>query len=214
MWALIDIAKKGRSIVLTTHSMEEADALCQRIGIMAYGTLRCLGPSLHLKRRFGDGFRIEVTHAENGAASARAFLAELLALSRRDAVDECADAKDSRSDGGMLTGLSSEDAHLGANTIVLLLPHGSVRLAELFARMEARPDEAEIVHWSLRQPSLEEVFLNLIAEAEQRHGRDGELITTKPEAAAASTQMLHPDAAVAPKAANAPRTALKRPVVC
>ena len=61
MWALIDIAKSGRSIVLTTHSMEEADALCGRIGIMAYGSLRCLGPSLHLKRRFGDGFRVEVT---------------------------------------------------------------------------------------------------------------------------------------------------------
>ena len=50
MWSLIDIAKAGRSIVLTTHSMEEADALCGRIGIMAYGSLRCLGPSLHLKR--------------------------------------------------------------------------------------------------------------------------------------------------------------------
>ena len=60
MWSLIDIAKAGRSIVLTTHSMEEADALCGRIGIMAYGRLRCLGPSLHLKRRFGDGFRVEV----------------------------------------------------------------------------------------------------------------------------------------------------------
>ena len=45
MWSLIDIAKAGRSIVLTTHSMEEADALCGRIGIMAYGRLRCLGPS-------------------------------------------------------------------------------------------------------------------------------------------------------------------------
>ena len=37
MWSLIDVAKAGRSIVLTTHSMEEADALCGRIGIMAYG---------------------------------------------------------------------------------------------------------------------------------------------------------------------------------
>ena len=71
MWSLIDIAKAGRSIVLTTHSMEEADALCGRIGIMAYGSLRCLGPSLHLKRRFGDGFRVEVTHRDGGADAER-----------------------------------------------------------------------------------------------------------------------------------------------
>ena len=43
MWTLVDLAKEGRAIVLTTHSMEEADALCGRIGIMAYGKLRCLG---------------------------------------------------------------------------------------------------------------------------------------------------------------------------
>jgi hypothetical protein len=36
--------------------MEEADALCDRIGIMAGGQLRCLGSQLHLKSKFGDGF--------------------------------------------------------------------------------------------------------------------------------------------------------------
>ena len=46
--------------MLTTHSMEEADILGDRIGIMAKGRLRCLGTSIHLKSKFGAGYRISV----------------------------------------------------------------------------------------------------------------------------------------------------------
>ena len=41
--------------------MEEADALCNRIGIMAGGGLRCLGTQIHLKNKFGDGFKVTMT---------------------------------------------------------------------------------------------------------------------------------------------------------
>jgi ABC-type multidrug transport system ATPase subunit len=43
VWDMIQRIKKGRSIVLTTHSMEEADALGDRIGIMSRGTLIAIG---------------------------------------------------------------------------------------------------------------------------------------------------------------------------
>ena len=42
--------------VLTTHSMEECEALCSRVGIMVGGRLRCLGTPQHLKSRFGNGY--------------------------------------------------------------------------------------------------------------------------------------------------------------
>jgi len=48
------------SMILTTHSMEECEALCPRIGIMAGGKLRCLGSAQRLKSRFGKGFQIEL----------------------------------------------------------------------------------------------------------------------------------------------------------
>jgi ATP-binding cassette, subfamily A (ABC1), member 3 len=48
------------SVILTTHSMEECEALCPRIGIMANGHLRCLGSAQHLKDKFGQGFQIEM----------------------------------------------------------------------------------------------------------------------------------------------------------
>lgn len=48
------------SVILTTHSMEECEALCPRIGIMATGRLRCLGSAQHLKNKFGQGYQIEM----------------------------------------------------------------------------------------------------------------------------------------------------------
>lgn len=50
----------GRAIVLTTHSMEEADVLGDRIAIMARGRLRCIGSSTHLKHRFGSGYQVQL----------------------------------------------------------------------------------------------------------------------------------------------------------
>lgn len=48
------------SVILTTHSMEECEALCPRIGIMANGKLRCLGSAQHLKSKFGRGYQLEI----------------------------------------------------------------------------------------------------------------------------------------------------------
>ena len=57
LWDVISSAKKNgkRSMVLTTHSMEEADVLCDRLCIMADGEVQCIGLTHELKRRFGRG---------------------------------------------------------------------------------------------------------------------------------------------------------------
>jgi ATP-binding cassette subfamily A (ABC1) protein 1 len=54
--------RKGECcVVLTTHSMEECEALCSRMGIMVGGRLRCLGSAQHLKTRFGMGYQTEIS---------------------------------------------------------------------------------------------------------------------------------------------------------
>ena len=71
LWDCIVAAKgKNKSIVLTTHSMEEADALCDRLAIMARGKLRCIGKAAELKKRFGAGFTLTVSVAVPGADNA------------------------------------------------------------------------------------------------------------------------------------------------
>jgi len=59
MWGVISrvaTERKQCSIILTTHSMEEVEALCTRIGIMVGGRLRCLGSAQHLRTRHGQGW--------------------------------------------------------------------------------------------------------------------------------------------------------------
>lgn len=57
MWNIIrDIKEKGCSVVLTTHSMEEAEALANRIVVMHLGRVRCLGHAQKLKDKMGTGY--------------------------------------------------------------------------------------------------------------------------------------------------------------
>lgn len=58
LWEMLKTYKKDRIIILTTHYMDEADVLGDRIGIMAKGSLMCLGSSLFLKNRFGAGYKL------------------------------------------------------------------------------------------------------------------------------------------------------------
>jgi len=59
LWNLIDgVVRAGRSVLLTSHSMDECQALCSRISIMVDGQFQCLGSPQHLKSRFGDGYNI------------------------------------------------------------------------------------------------------------------------------------------------------------
>ncbi|KAF0724492.1 hypothetical protein AaE_009782 [Aphanomyces astaci] len=63
MWDVIaDISTRSKesTILLTTHSMEECEALCTRVGIMVGGRLRCVGSIQHLKNRFGDGLMMHI----------------------------------------------------------------------------------------------------------------------------------------------------------
>ena len=46
-------------MIVTTHSMEEAEALASKVGIMVEGSFKCFGSVQHLKNKFGKGYEIE-----------------------------------------------------------------------------------------------------------------------------------------------------------
>lgn len=60
MWNILKRYKKDRIILLTTHYMDEADILGDRIGIMAKGKMTCLGSSIFLKNKFGTGYNLTI----------------------------------------------------------------------------------------------------------------------------------------------------------
>jgi len=60
VWNLIQELKSKRYVILTTHSMEEADVLGDRIAVIVDGEFKCIGTPLYLKNNYGDGYRITV----------------------------------------------------------------------------------------------------------------------------------------------------------
>lgn len=60
IWDLIIKYKKGRTILLSTHHMDEADILGDRIAILENGSIKCCGSPLYLKHRLGDGYHLYI----------------------------------------------------------------------------------------------------------------------------------------------------------
>ena len=63
MWGVIhriSINRKKSTIIMTTHSMEEAETLCKRIGIMVDGQFKCLSTSDEIKEKYGYGYEISL----------------------------------------------------------------------------------------------------------------------------------------------------------
>ena len=59
-------------------SMEECEALCDRLGIMVNGQFKCLGSIQHLKTRFGSGYSLKIRCLEGRSDQVKASLAECL----------------------------------------------------------------------------------------------------------------------------------------
>ena len=62
IWNMLALIRNkfGSSIVLTSHSMQECESICSRIGIMVAGQFRCLGSVQHLRNKYGQGFTVMV----------------------------------------------------------------------------------------------------------------------------------------------------------
>ncbi|MBW01874.1 ATP-binding cassette sub-family A member 12, partial [Eschrichtius robustus] len=65
LWKIISEEVQNKcSVILTSHSMEECEALCTRLAIMVNGRFQCIGSLQHIKSRFGRGFTVKV-HVKN-----------------------------------------------------------------------------------------------------------------------------------------------------
>lgn len=156
----------NRAMVITTHSMEEADALCSRIAIMAKGKLRAVGTQLHLKRRFGDGYHLSLTlSVPPGVASTAAGITYLESLATM--VHQF-----------VITHVHPNSRFINrvSASITYLLPREGVDVANIFSVLETAktqhvyPDgnvgPALISEYGISQASLEDVFIRVVEAAE------------------------------------------------
>ncbi|KAJ4824170.1 ATP-binding cassette sub- A member 2 [Turnera subulata] len=169
VWDIIQNAKKGRSIVLTTHSMEEADILSDRIGIMAKGRLRCIGTSIRLKSRFGTGFIANVSFADSNTGHTSANTNGGPAVyANHEPVKQFFKYR-----------LDVVPADETKSFLTFVIPHDREKLlTKFFAELEDRQQEFGISDIQLGLATLEEVFLNIAKQAElESAAAEGRLVT-------------------------------------
>jgi ABC-type multidrug transport system ATPase subunit len=141
IWNIVNQTRLDKTVILTTHSMEEAEALCQRIGIMARGTLRCLANPLRLKELYGTGFKLFANSEEENTPRVAAYLESILP-----------------------SGWRKIDSY--ATQISYEFPATRGAISTLFEEIEKKKEELGIMDWGLGQTTLEEVFVKLISEAD------------------------------------------------
>jgi len=132
LWAQIRLLRKlGTTVFLTTHSMEEADALCDRVAIMDHGQIVAEGTPGELKGGIqGDILSLTVNHIEDAPEIALGVLRELEMV------------REATAEGGSLR---------------LVVSRGGEALPVVLRLLEGRGiDVADI---ALSRPSLDDVFL-------------------------------------------------------
>ncbi|CAH8622676.1 unnamed protein product [Heterobilharzia americana] len=90
---LMKCRRQGRTLVLSSHSMEECEALCSRVSIFVNGRLKCLGTCQHLKARFGRGYSLNiqvitpVVHPPSSITTVESIMSATSSVSERDTND-------------------------------------------------------------------------------------------------------------------------------
>jgi len=143
LWDLINKQKKKCVLILTSHSMEEADALCDRVGIFVGGELKCIGSSSQLKQRFGKGYKVTITVSDiKYEDEAQKFLLSLAP----DAI--------------LL--------HSLAGTANYEIPKAGLQLSTFFEKFEEKKENYHITDWGISNTTLEEVFQKIMKEEDAK----------------------------------------------
>lgn len=137
LWDMLKSYKKDRIIILTTHYMDEADVLGDRIGIMCKGTLQCIGSSLFLKNRFGLGYKITfVKKRKRSHPGLEKFLKSYF-----NAVEKATEVLDE---------------------ISYVIPKDEAQnLGGFFEALDFRLDDFDIKSYGVSMSNLEDVFLKI-----------------------------------------------------
>jgi len=140
LWAVLKTASKTSSMLLTTHSMEEAENLCTRIGIFTCGDLQCLGTPTDLKSRMGDGFLVSLTTGADEEAVAEEFMKEAVGESNAHRLNH-------------LNGISNYE-----------VKKNSMELSTLLSKMVNDAPKSKINDWGVSNATLEQVFIRMTEE--------------------------------------------------
>merc|ERR1712087_340533 len=148
MWEFIRETMQGRCVVLTTHSMEECEALCHRLGIMVKGQLRCLGTPQHLKSKFGKGYQLDLQLDDDEEKTFVSVEQELSSVFDVRLIE--------RNQSKVTFELFEED-----HEVQQMNGSEGRTLASIFRALEALKEKLPIVSYALNQTTLEQIFIRM-----------------------------------------------------
>ncbi|VDO31137.1 unnamed protein product [Onchocerca flexuosa] len=141
---LLQRYKRGRTILLTTHCMDEADLLGDRIAIMVRGRLFCAGTSEFLKNRFGTGYLLSIDLVPRQSSHHSLTQKEQLLTIIRKHIPE------------------TRKHSITPQQITVLLPTESKKsFPNLFIDLEQNAEKYDINSFGLSLNTLEQVFLKV-----------------------------------------------------
>lgn len=136
LWDLLQTEKAGRTILLSTHFMLEADVLGDRIAVMKNGILKAVGSPFFLKKQFGVGYHLVC--AKNDASCDSSAITNLLRKYIPDV---------------------KKESEIGTELSYLLDDKNVLVFQKMLAELESNTKELNIESYGISQTTLEEVFL-------------------------------------------------------
>ncbi|CAB1430296.1 unnamed protein product [Pleuronectes platessa] len=193
IWELLLKYKHGRTIILSTHHMDEADILGDRIAIISQGKMRCCGSSLFLKKSFGSGYYL--TLVRDGTEK---MAAQRNGIFHNQAAEEKDFTSSSSLDDGIGSQSSLDPSDLTAvgqvvrrhvpeavflesigQEITYILPYSGARdgtFALLFKELDLATEELGLTSYGISDTTLEEIFLKVAEDT----GVDADIQTVEP----------------------------------
>jgi ABC-type multidrug transport system ATPase subunit len=177
IWDILSHCKENRCMILTTHLMDEAETLCDRIGIILKGKIRCLGSQYKLKTSYGKGFKL--------CMNLKPFTVDSI-YDNNDDEDIIGENKEkkigfffdknkikeqNRINESRINKISDFLNEIFTKNCTLMEKHRSAVIYEigtdvfnpglLFDKLEQNKEELEITNWAISQVDLEDIFIKL-----------------------------------------------------
>ncbi|XP_022844965.1 ABC transporter A family member 7-like [Olea europaea var. sylvestris] len=140
LWNVVKRAKQNRAIILTTHSMEEAEHLCDRLGIFVDGSLQCVGNPKELKARYGGSYVFTMTTSSNQEEEVENLVRHLSP--------------------------SANKIYQISGTQKFELPKQEIIISEVFKAVENAKSRFTVHAWGLADTTLEDVFIKVARGAQ------------------------------------------------
>ena len=177
LWSVIKRRTRACCTVLTTHSMEECEALCARLGVMVDGVMRCVGPIQALKSRYGQGYKVDlridqlamaatasgvlapqISEAAGGASALAPVPAPSASASAGTPVARLIEFMRERCPEAVLEEVEPP-------SLTFTVPTGASALSRLFGQLAEAQAGLQVSECSVTQCTLEQIFLLMASKS-------------------------------------------------